>query len=374
MQVAVSCSQLSYALSRSLSVSEKKNPKPIFAFCLINVYGSCLEIMSTDSEVSSKYMVKAKVSGHGMFCVQLKFFADILREMPGNEDLYFEWSEKSHILKLQCQEIHFTLRTSSHTEFPNIKFDQRIHQFKLQSGIISSLINKTYHCLPTDEARPSLNGILLQQTSGKFRAVSTDGHRLALFETQKLDNIENIEPLEDGIIVPKKGIIELKKMSEAYPNTLLDVSLDEGSLNVSYGETQTLCIRLVARDFPNYKAVIPPKMAYRLTCDRTTFLNACKRIKILSSEKTNGLKLFVREDALTLTVNHPALGIALEKINVSYKGQEIEIGLNAKYIIDVLTILSDSEIIIDFNNELGPIIITSPNLPEFMGIIMPLQL
>ena len=143
--------------------------------------------------------------------------------------------------------------------------------------------------------------------------------------------------------------------------------------NKSYIITHSLHLRL-AREYPKYQTVIPSKTTNRFHIDRNAILNAVKRIKILSNEKTNGIKLNVATNQLTISTNHPALGQANETLPIAYEGKATEIGFNAKYLIESLSVLNETDVTFEFNNELSPVVIKADDLPEFLGIIMPLKL
>lgn len=371
MRVSIHSDLLNSALSKLLTVVDKKNSRPILTYCQIVTNHDSLELLATDLEVSVKVKVKADVFEPGKFCIHAKNISDILREMPSDE-IHLEIDQNFNILKLRCQEIKFSLLICKAEEFPQLNFQNFNNKFFINSGQVQNIINKTYHALPVDETRPFLNGIFFQQIDSKLRAVATDGHRLALIDLPDFQSSNDM--LIDGIIIPKKGINEIKKLSDSFPNENLEFSLDDSFIYVNANDSYFLSIRLIAREFPKYQTIIPMKTTFRMTVDKNILLTAVKRIKILASERSNGVKLSLQEGCLILSANHPSLGGATEKIQVDYSGREIDIGFNAKYLIDTLSILNDAEVSFEFNNELSPLLIKSINVPEFLGIIMPLKL
>jgi DNA polymerase-3 subunit beta len=209
-------------------------------------------------------------------------------------------------------------------------------------------------------------------TDSKLRAVAIDGHRLALLDTQEF--LGENKFLMDGVIVPRKGISELKKIADTYPDDDVSISLDDSFMFVNARNEYYLSIRLIAREYPKYQTVIPSKTTNRFHIDRNAILNAVKRIKILSNEKTNGVKLNIHKNELVISTNHPALGQATETLPIIYEGKATEIGFNAKYLIESLSVLNETDVTFEFNNELSPVVIKADDLPEFLGIIMPLKL
>lgn len=176
------------------------------------------------------------------------------------------------------------------------------------------------------------------------------------------------------LLFPRKGVYELKKIAESYPDKNLKISVDDSFIYINAEDTYWLSIRLIAREYPKYQAVIPSKTSYTMTADRGLFFDAIRRIKIMSNEKSNGVRVKLHDKEMEVTANHPSLGNAREIVPVNYEGKDMEIGFNAKYLIDTLSTFDDGEICLELNNELSPVVIKSANQPNYLGIIMPLKL
>lgn len=370
MKLTIPSQVLRDAINKVLSVVDKKNSRPILTNCLLKTTGQKLELIATDLEVSAKIILNANIENEGSFCINSKNIAEILRELP-NDDLTLS-VDNSNLLNLTCKNINYSLLVTSAEEFPQLSFQNQSSEFRLKTKQIAHIINKTSHAISTDETRLYLNGIFLQLTDAKLRAVAIDGHRLALLDTNEF--IGENKFLVDGVIVPRKGISELKKIADTYPEDDVSISLDDSFMFVNARNEYYLSIRLIAREYPKYQTVIPSKTANHFVIDRNAVLNAVKRIKILSNEKTNGVKLNIQENQLVVSTNHPALGQATENLAISYNGKPTEIGFNAKYLIESLSVLNETDVTFEFNNELSPVVIKADDLPEFLGIIMPLKL
>jgi DNA polymerase-3 subunit beta len=370
MKLTIQAHVLRDAINKVLSVVDKKNSRPILTNCLVRSQGQSLELIATDLEVSAKIILKSKIEGEGSFCINSKNIADILRELP-NDDVVLS-VDNSNLLNLSCKNINYSLLITSPDEFPQLSFQNQSTEFRLKTKQISHIINKTSHAISTDETRLYLNGIYLQLTDSKLRSVAIDGHRLALLDTTEF--VGDNKFLADGVIVPRKGISELKKIADTYPEDDVSISLDDSFMFVNARNEYYLSIRLIAREYPKYQTVIPAKTTNRFHIDRNAVLNAVKRIKILSNEKTNGIKLNVLPGELVISTNHPALGQATEKLPIHYDGKATEIGFNAKYLVESLSVLNETDVTFEFNNELSPVVIKADDLPEFLGIIMPLKL
>jgi DNA polymerase-3 subunit beta len=370
MKLSIQAQVLREAINKLLSVVDKKNSRPILTNCLIKSQGKKIELIATDLEVSAKIILDASIQEEGSFCINSKNFSDILRELP-NEEVQLS-VDNNNLLNLNCKNINYSLLVISSEEFPQLAFQNQSSEFRLKTKQISHIINKTSHAISTDETRLYLNGIYLQMSDSKLRAVAIDGHRLALLDTHEF--IGENKFLVDGVIVPKKGISELKKIADVYPEEDLAISLDDSFMFVNAKNEYFLSIRLIAREYPKYQTVIPAKTTNRFHIDRNAVLNAVKRIKILSNEKNNGIKLNVQPGQLIISTNHPALGQAVETLPINFDGKGTEIGFNAKYLIETLSVLNEGDVTFEFNNELSPVVIKADDLPEFLGIIMPLKL
>ncbi len=371
MLVKISVAELKETLNKILSVVDKKNTRLILNFIQIQAFENRIEMTATDLEVSAKVTTPCLVEKSGTFCVNAKNIFDIVKELPDKE-LTIELPEGSNSLKLSCDNINFTLLIYTSEEFPHLQFGTTGNEFKLNSNQIIEIINKTSHAISNDETRLFLNGIYLQEVDGKLRSVATDGYRLSLVETELTNN--KIEALINGIIIPKKGVTELKKIAETYPDKDISISVDESFIYLNANNTYLLAIRLIAKEYLKYQAVIPKKTTFFADIERSAFLNAVRRIKIMANERSNGVKLLIKENEMIVAANHPSLGDAQEKINIHYSGKEFEIGFNAKFLLDTLSIFGDEEIRMEFNNELSPVAIKSSKNQNFLCIVMPLKL
>lgn len=371
MKLTIQSHILRDAINKVLTVVDKKNSRPILTNCLIKTGNNKIELIATDLEVSAKVILNAKIESDGSFCINSKNIADILRELP-NDELVMSVDNSTSLLHLNCKNINYSLLITSAEEFPQLSFQNQNSEFRLKTKQIAHIINKTQHAISTDETRLYLNGIYLQLTDNKLRSVAIDGHRLALLDTNEF--IGENKYLADGVIVPRKGISELKKIADSYPENEVSISMDDSFMFVNAKNEYYLSIRLIAREYPKYQTVIPSKTTNRFHIERNAILNAVKRIKILSNEKTNGIKLNIQKNELVISTNHPALGQAKETLPIAYEGAATEIGFNAKYLTDSLSVFNESDVTFEFNNELSPVVIKADDLPEFLGIIMPLKL
>ncbi|MFZ8932883.1 MAG: DNA polymerase III subunit beta [Bacteriovoracaceae bacterium] len=373
MKCQVTNDILKNALNKILSVVDKKNTRPILSYTLVKANeDNTIEFSATDLEVSARIKIEAIVENPGIFCVNAKNLYDIVRELP-EDNIYLDKENDQSTLNLTCKEIHYSLLICGHEDFPHLNFCNESSEFILNSNAVVEMINKTAFAVSNDETRLYLNGIYLQEKDNKLRAVATDGHRLSLIDNITDQTLEHIEPLVNGIIIPKKGVFELKKLADTFPGEDLKISVDDSFMYINTN-MYSLSIRLIAREYPKYQAVIPNKTSFSMSADKTSFFDAVRRIKIMSNEKSNGVRIKLNKNQMSISANHPSLGEALEFVPINYTGNDMEIGFNAKYLIDTLSNLDDGDINIELNNELSPVIIRSEKVPNYLGIIMPLKL
>lgn len=371
MRVRLDTETFRSSINKVLTVVDKRNSRPILTYALIKAKGNRLEISATDLEVSAKVCVDANVEEEGTFCVNAKNIFDILRELP-NGEVQLKISEGENTLKLFLEDINYTLLVYKNDDFPQTVFNSQSNEITISSEGLLDLIGKTNHAISNDETRLYLNGIYLQERESKLRAVATDGHRLSMIDTDV--DVNGIDSLTNGIIIPKKGVAELKRLAESNTNAIIKISLDDSFIYANSNDNYFLSVRLIAREYPKYQAVIPSKTSFKLSANKDLFFDAIRRIKIMSNEKSNGVRVHLTSTEMTITANHPSLGEASEKVAVEYDGKDMEIGFNAKYLIEALSIFNSGDVLMEFNNELSPVIIRSSTSPNHMGIIMPLKL
>jgi DNA polymerase-3 subunit beta len=371
MNISIQSHILRDGLNKILTVIDKKNSRPILTNCLIKAFEDKIFLIATDLEVAAKVILNAKVSENGSFCINTKNIFDIVRELP-DEIVEINIDQNKNLLNLSCKKINYSLLITNADDYPQVNLTNEKDPLVLKSRDLLKIINKTSHAISTDETRINLSGIYLQKIENKLRAVAIDGHRLALLDLPNFDY--NNQTLEDGVIIPKKGIAELKKLADSFSETDVNINIDESFIYASVSEQYYLSVRLIAREYPKYQTVIPSKTSFTLTVDINSLLNAVKRIRILSNEKTNGIKFSITANELKISADHPSLGHAVEILPIDYEGTEMEIGFNAKYMIESLAVLDSPEVIFEFNNELSPIVVRCEKEEDFLGIIMPLKI
>ena len=372
MNFELATKDLKLALSRIISVSDKKTTSNFQNECFFKISKNSIEILSTDNEIFAKVSIEAKTSEENVsFCTNSKSLFDIIKGI--NEDiLKFEYSKDENSLKLFTKNSFYLLLTYNSEDFNFCNFPQVENSITISRYSLMQMLSLTSYAISNDETRIYLNGLFLQEVNQNLRVVATDGHRLSMLETSYSG--EGNESLTNGVILPKKGIQELKRICESKEVENLKIYIDDTFIYISNDIDYELSIRQITRDYPKYQAVIPRTTKNRFTAEKNLFHDAVKRIKVMSNEKSNQIRLKLKQNEVELSANHPSLGKAKEIVPVNYEGDELEIGFNAKYIIDALGALESEDVLFELNNEISPVVLKTPDKPNYLGIIMPLKL
>lgn len=353
-------------------IINKKKTLPILSNVLIEAQENQITLTATDLEIGIKSKYNSNVIETGKITVSAKKIFEIVKELS-NDIINIE-SKNNSWIELKCGNAKFNIVALSSEEYPFINNETSSNKFTIPSKLIKQMIEKTFYSISNDESKYNLNGSYLHKINIEnkklLRIVSTDGHRLSLFQNEF--SIENNTIINKGIIIPKKGIIELKKITDDYEGEF-DVYLIENSIIFSNIET-TLIMRLIDGEFPDYNRVIPEKLNNFAIIETEIFLKTLRRISILANEKSRGINVMLSKDKLEITSSNPEFGDATDYININYDGPDISVGFNAKYLIDVLNNIDTSAIKFYINDNVSPCLIMSDKSDNYQAVIMPMRL
>jgi len=244
----------------------------------------------------------------------------------------------------------------------------------LSSPLCKEVIEKTSFAMSQDESKFNLNGIYLRafDDAGKnrLRLVATDGHRLSLIDKPIDGKIP--EELKRGLILPRKGVMELKRLAEEGDANLLLSFQDNNA--VARKEQTVVIMRLVDGEFPDYERVIPKANDQEALIAVDPFLHALRRMLILSSEKTRGVKMQLKAGYLEVSSSNPELGDAREELDLDYQGAELAIGFNARYLLDLLQVQDEQRLRMIFKDQLSPGLFRPEKDDGFLAVVMPMRL
>lgn len=372
MQFDIGKDVLLRGLGRVQGIVERKTTLPILSNVLLEASEGELHLTATDLEVGMKSSYAAMVKTPGRVTVAAKKLYEIIKELPEG-DVSFRAKENAWI-EIRCGKAIFNIVGLAADEFPFFPQLGREEFVELQSGELKDMIEKTLFAVSTDESKYNLNGIYfksqIEEGRELLRLVATDGHRLSLIQREVASR--GIAELGRGVIFPRKGIVELKKLTEEGAGNILLGFHDNNA--VARKDQTTVVMRLVDGEFPDYQRVIPKGNEHVATIDTDPLLHALRRMAILSSERSKGVKLHLRGNLLEISSSNPELGDAREELEIAYQGPEIAIGFNARYLIDVLNVQSEAKITLHLRDNLSPGLIRAERDGDVMAVVMPMRL
>jgi DNA polymerase-3 subunit beta len=357
-------------LARVQGIVEKRNTIPVLSNVLVEGNDGELRLTATDLEVGMQSIYPANIRKPGKVTVSAKKLYEIIKELPDNE-ISFNAKDNCWI-EVECGKAQFNIVGLSADEFPNFPKPDQVHALSLRSTLCKEMIEKTFFAVSQDESKYNLNGIFcqIQENSKEIRFVATDGHRLSMID-KKIDIIDSSE-LTKGVILPRKGILELKKLSEEGEGDLKLGFMDNNAV-ISKDRT-VIIMRLVDGEFPDYSRVIPKANELQATISVDPFLHALRRMIILSSEKSRGVKMNFKKNLLEVSSSNPELGDAREELDIEYQGTDLSVGFNARYLLDILQVQNQEKIRLILKDNLSPGLIKPIDEDGYLAVIMPMRL
>ena len=333
MKLVIERGELLRALGHVTSVVERRTTIPILSNVLLSASGNALSLKATDLEREVIEDAKADVSTDGSLTVPAHVLHDIARKLPDGSQVRIEREGSEERLSVVAGHARFALQSLPAADFPDLALGDVTQEFEISAGDLKRLIDKTRFAISTEETRYYLNGIYLHvaETDGQkmLRAVATDGHRLAQVELPMPAGADDMP----GIIVPRKTVHELHRLIETSGSNL-KVGVSPTKVRFEIG-TVTLTSKLIDGTFPDYARVIPQGNDKEMKVSNAEFISAVDRVSTIASERGRAVKLNITADRLELSVNNPEGGSASEQISVSYDADDLEIGFNARYLLDI---------------------------------------
>ncbi len=334
MKAALERSALLRTLGHVQSVVERRNTIPILSNVRLSAEGERIHFAATDMEMEVLESAPARIESGGVTTVPAHTLYDIVRKLPDGADVAIEVKgDDSGRLSLTAGRSKFLLPTLPANDFPVMSAEGFACTFSISSAALARLIDKTRFAISTEETRYYLTGIHLHPAErdgrDRLRAVATDGYRLALAETDLPEGAKSLP----GIIVPRKTVQEVRRLLEDAGGDV-EVAASESKIRFSVGDA-VLTSKLVEGSFPDYQKVIPANNTKSLVLENAAFSEAVDRVATISAEKSRSIKLSLDKQRLELTVDNPDTGNATEELAVEFDADPIEIGFNAKYLLDV---------------------------------------
>jgi DNA polymerase-3 subunit beta len=373
MEIKINRDILLKGFSRVQGILEKRSHMPILSMVLLVTKKNELEISATDLEIGFQNSYPAEIIKPGSITIPGKKLLDITRE-TNSKNIYILEKENNWIY-ISDNKAHYNLSCLPTDEFPILTEPEGIIMIEIDSKILSEMINKTIYSITMEETSFKLSGVFMEIVNKNkedfLRMVATDGHRLSLID-KKIPKLLEIE-ITQGVMIPKKGLIELNKLTLEDGNILF--GLKQNNL-VAKKDKALIVVRLLDTKFPDYKGVILPKKEDKeniITINKNLLLEAMRRMMIIRGDQYQGVKINIGTDYLEMVSINPDLGNVEEKIEIKYNGEPIEMGFNPKYFIDALQTMESDIIFLNIKDQTSPCLITGEQDEGFLGLIMPMR-
>jgi DNA polymerase-3 subunit beta len=348
-------------------IADRKSTLPILANVLLRTEGKDKILCgATDLNVTTIVTLAAKVEKEGGLTVMARQLYEIVKGLPDDE-IRVSRTEQNWA-EIRAGKVEFKVVGMADRDYPKLPSIQEAETFKVDSATLRDMIAKTIFSVSLDETRQHLSGVLFESDGTTARMVSTDGHRLSKVGRPMLGGPK----LASGVLIPRKGVAELRRAIETREAPCA-IGVHQGNF-VLKADDVGISVKLIDGQFPPYDQVIPKDNDKALVISRPALLDALRRVALMSSDKTWGVRLVVEKGKLRIESDNPDLGAAKEEIDVAYKGAPLQIGFNARYFIDVLSELEMPEVRLELAGELDPGVVRPADGSDYVGVVMPMRL
>jgi len=366
MKATIERATLLKSLSHVQSVVERRNTIPILSNVLIEAReDGSIRLMATDLDLQVDESVPANVGQPGATTVSAHTLFDIVRKLPEGSQVELNAAEGK--MQLSAGRARFNLSTLPRDDFPVIAEGDLPTRFELPAATLRQIIDKTRFAISTEETRYYLMGIFLHLADDQLKAAATDGHRLARVTVAKPDGADGMP----DVIVPRKCVAELRKLLEELEGTV-EVSMSATKIRFGLGSA-VLTSKLIDGTFPDYNRVIPTANDKLLKLDPKTFAQGVDRVSTIASEKTRAVKINLDRDKVTLSVTSPESGTATEELPADYGADGLEIGFNARYLLDILSEIDGDSVEVHLADAAAPTLLRENDKSPALYVLMPMR-
>jgi DNA polymerase III subunit beta len=365
MEFKIAKNEFLRGLRLAQGIADRKSTMPMLANVLLRTQGkNQLLVAATDLNVSLTAELKSQNSHEGGITLGAKNLYELIANAPG-EEVTLKRAD-NHWAEIRSGKVTYRIVGMPDRDFPRVPDHREATYTTIESAVLREMIDRTLFSVCNDETRFHLNGVYFESDGSKARMVSTDGHRLSKVER----TIVNGPKLSAGVIIPKKGLLEMKKVLESGPTCKLAIKTPHLFL---VQEDIAIAVKLIDAQFPPYEQVIPKDHKKIITVDRGRFVDSLRRAQLMSSE-TRGVKLAATREGLTITSDNPDLGEVREELDAEYNGDPIAIGFNPKYVVELLGQMASDQITIALGGELEPGLVRPLSGDEYLGVVMPMRI
>jgi DNA polymerase-3 subunit beta len=366
MKATIERAVLLKSLGHVQSVVERRNTIPILSNVLMEAReDGSLRLMATDLDLQVDETIPANVSQAGAMTVSAHTFFDIVRKLQEGSQVELTAAEGK--MQVIAGRSRFNLSTLPRDDFPVIAEGDLPTRFELPAATLREIIEKTRFAISSEETRYYLMGIFLHVVDDQMRAAATDGHRLARVTIGRPDGAEGMP----DVIVPRKAVNELYRLLEELEGTV-EISLSPTKIRFGLGSA-ILTSKLIDGTFPDYNRVIPTANDKLLKLDPKSFSAGVDRVSTIASEKTRAVKMSVDRDKVTLSVTSPENGVATEELPADYGADGLEIGFNARYLLDILSEIDGDTVEVHLADAAAPTLLRENDKSNALYVLMPMR-
>ena len=366
MKIAIDRMNLLRPLSHINSVVERRNTIPILSNVVLNATSEQLSFTATDMDMDIVTTTPCSVSNEGATTIPAHLLFEIVKKLPDGSEVQIKVSDGR--AQVSAGRSSFNLPILPVEDFPAISSSEMPVKFSLTAPDLRNLIDTTKFAVSTEETRYYLNGIYLHfSDANNLTAVATDGHRLALSRMQSPAGAETMP----AVIVPRKAVSELRKLLDGESQEV-DVQLSETRAEFCIGDIR-LTTKLIDGSFPDYKRVIPEGNDKIASIDVNLLSAAVDRVSTIASDKSRAIKFNISASQIVLSATNPDASSATEMLEIDYAGEPIDIGFNAKYLIDILTQVQGENVTIELADSGSPSLLRDPEDDANIFVLMPMR-
>jgi DNA polymerase-3 subunit beta len=367
MKLKIQKEEIQKALQNIQGIVDKKTTMPILSHFLLKV-NKATSLLATDLDIALKGPMQANILEKGGLCIPAKKLFEIAREVEG--EILLE-SQDNNWIKVTSGKSTFKLMGLPEEDFPALPEISKAEELSIKAETLKDMIEKTIYAAGESDTRYTLNGLLMHFAPKKktieLKIVGTDGHRLSVIATQVDGKLSE----EKKLILPKKAALELRKLLEASTGSI-SLCIDKNHIFFEMDDV-VLTSRLIEGTYPNYEQVLPKNNEKKVEIEKVPFLKALRRTSIMSREKTNAIRFDLESGKITMISMNPDVGEAREEIGAQYKGEQMSIGYNARYLIDIINSIEGESVVLMLQEPLSPTLVLDPENKGYNCVVMPMR-
>jgi len=372
MKFIIERANLLKTLSHVQSIVEKRNTIPVLSNVRIEALGDGVSFKATDMDTEITEIVDAKILEKGATTAPAHMLYDIVRKLSDGAQIEFTYPDEKGQLTVNSGRSKFSISSIRAEDFPVISADKLPTNFIMEKEELKNVIDRTQFAVSTEETRYFLNGLYIHAKNEGgikvLRIVATDGHRLACVESPLPTGAENMT----GIIIPKKTVAEIRKLLDDASADNITISVSENKIRFTLDEV-TLTSKLIDASYPDYERVIPIQNDKNLEVNVKNLAAAVDRVSVVA-EKTRAIKMITRPNHITITTSSADLGSAMEELESKYDSDQLEIGYNFRYLLDILAQIKGDEVKFSFSDAMSPAVLHDTSDASAIYVLMPMRI